>query len=256
MKMVFVALAVSVAMPVGAQVQTPVQAEVATPVINPAKLSQALVLAKLWRNEALTQLLLDHTYENVIPKLMAEQPYMQSLEQRYPGSVKVLVDSERAALTRMMLQNIPRWQRDDAKTIAEAMTDEEITQTIRFLQTTSGQKLLKIASSHADNSEWVKRNLGGADIGRAVQAKDLQTAAQPVAKPLLEALSPAEFVVLNEFMSTSAGQKMQDLRAKMETRIAAENVKGSPAQQAMEAEVRKAFLSHIASFEKKKAPAK
>ena len=221
----------------GVPTLSPVPVQAPVPTVRPAAMRIATTIANetIIRSAAL-RLLRDQT-----PKVLAKDPTMQTLEQRWPGIINEFLQILEPIVIEGTLRRLPAYQLQVAALFDRRMTAAELDATAAFYASPAGQHTLTLAIQGLDYRSILQQQIASGGKTK-VAAGDIGSMARAAAVPAITQLDPADLKVLMAFGTSPAGAAIVRVQPELEQLAARENNASDPAT---EAQIEKAMSALI-----------
>lgn len=166
-----------------------------------AQVNSAAELSELILNKKALELTFSAGFESEFRKGIMAEPASAALFGDNPELIDLLINDLKPVLIDLMIPDLPNIQSQLAALLANEMTEEQLTSSVAFLQTSFGQKAFQNA---------IKT---GAGFG--TDSKETQNAIQALTKELSVNMSPEDMLVASRFLLSGASDRLVSITPKM-----------------------------------------
>jgi hypothetical protein len=219
----------------------------AAPQIDPARKALGYQLAKLLNDEDATMTLLQRGLAETLPKAMANDPNIKTLEGAYPGILKAMVDSMSPIIVRYMHGELPGLWDKLGDFYAANLTEADLRAAIAFYGSPTGKHMIEIMMTSTDMAPMLNEMVASGNY--EVTQSGLRTTAMTGARQVSGKLSPAETAETMRFGLSPEGKHIIALGPRAMAMMAEWSNQPTPA---IDAEIEKALTGTIEKFTGKK----
>lgn len=165
------------------------------------QVNSAAELSQLILNKKALELSFSAGFESEFRKGIMAEPASAALFGDNPQLIDLLINDLKPVLIDLMIADLPNAQSQLATLLANEMTQEQLTSSIAFLQTSFGQKAFQSGIETG--------------VGFGTDSKETQNAIQALTEELSGNMPPEDMLVASRFLLSGASDKLVNITPKM-----------------------------------------
>jgi hypothetical protein len=226
-----------------------VPAAPATAMIDPARKTRGIELARMLNSETTSRAQIDRMLNETFPVALAADPTFKSLEKNYPGISRAMIDAMRPIVTEQVMGTLPAlW--DSLGTIyAEELTAAELDEVLAFFRTPTGGRMIENIAREADFGAAMQEMLSGGQTEMTETSLGASLATGAV--NTVRKLNDEDRKILTNFGWTAAGAKLSAAKKRVLPTLTAWSNQTDPA---IDARMEKAMTGVVEKFMGKETP--